>query len=538
MKEEPLHSLIEKYINHQLSDAEFEQLQQILKTDAEARKEFRRHLNLDAALYEQIEGEQLANDNLFWQAAMQDPAPIKNKRSVFFQNLALPLAASLVAGFLVWWVQSSQPSPSDTITSTKEETLHQGFAILTRMIDAEWQDEDQKHREGQILPSGHLRLKSGLAQVEFFSGATVIIQGQSDLEIVSTSEARCLSGKVRAHVPPAARGFILRTPKGDIVDLGTDFAVDISDEKSQVHVFEGEIEVHQKEQDTQSFTTGQGFELASRQATTSAPEPGAFISLADLDDRFTLSGQSHFERWKKYSLNLRKDPRLIAYYTFDQASPWNRTLKNVASSGSEYDGAIVGARRVGGRWPKRKYALEFKPTGSRTRVFIPGEFTSLTFTCWARIDSLDRQYNALFLSDNFQTGEAHWQIKHDGRLMLSLMHAEGKKGGNHTYFAPPIWDKSMSGQWIHLTSVFDTKEQSVTHYVNGSAVSHEKIAKGKQLHTTRIGAGEIGNWGLPLKADDPWFAIRNLNGAIDEFAIFSAALSAEKIAELYHKGKP
>ncbi|MCF6313834.1 MAG: hypothetical protein L3J39_15420 [Verrucomicrobiales bacterium] len=134
------------------------------------------------------------------------------------------------------------------------------------------------------------------------------------------------------------------------------------------------------------------------------PRPETFISLSDLDDRFDQSGQSHFNKWQTYSHELRKDPRLIAYYTFDQHSPWHRTLKNVAASGSEYDGAIVGARRVAGRWAKLKHALEFKPTSSRTRVLIPGEFGSLPFVCWARIDSLDSQYNALFLSDNFQTG--------------------------------------------------------------------------------------------------------------------------------------
>ncbi|MCF6313999.1 MAG: FecR domain-containing protein [Verrucomicrobiales bacterium] len=526
-----LSSLIEKHLDGLLSDDEFAQLQQILKSDAAARQQFRRYLNLDAALYDQIEGDQLALDKQLWQSPPTSPIEKPKTRKPFLQSFALPLAASLTVGILVWWIQSST-------VSTDKETLHQGFAILTRMVDAEWENSAPPHSEGQILPAGHLQLKSGLAQVEFFSGATVILQGQADLEIISTSEARCLSGKVRAHVPPAARGFILRTPKGDIVDLGTDFAVDISDQQSQVHVFEGEIEVHQKEQQVRSLTTGQGFELVSRSPNAQAPKPGTFISLSDLDDRFDLSEQSRFAKWQSHSQNLRKDPNLIAYYPFDQPGSWQRTLKNEALSGSELDGAIVGARRVEGRWPYPKNALEFKPTGSRTRVFIPGEFASISFVCWARIDSLDRQYNALFLSDNFQEGELHWQIRHDGKLMLSLMHAEGKKGGNRTYFSPPIWDKSMSGQWIHLASVFDTEKQSITHYVNGKSVSNERITPAREVHTTRIGAGEIGNWGLPLRADDPWFAIRNLNGAIDEFAIFSTALSAERILKMYELGKP
>ncbi len=531
MNKESLHSLIEKHLDGLLSNLEFNELQETLKTDAEARREFRRYLNLDTALYDQIEGDQLVSGNILWQSMQQGKPVSKSSQRTIFQRMALPMAASLVAGILVWWVQSAANRPA-------EETMHQGFAILTRTIDAEWHSDDSEHREGQVLPPGHLRLKSGLAQVEFFSGATLILQGETDLEIISTSEARCLSGKIRAHVPPAARGFVLRTPKGDIVDLGTDFAVDISDAKSQVHVFEGEIEVHQKEQKTKSFKTGQGFELASRTPTSQAPEPGSFVSVANLDGRSDLSGRSRFEKWQSYSQKLRKDPRLIAYYTFDQPRSWNRTLKNEALSGSELDGAIVGAKKVNGRWPGRKNALEFKPTGSRTRVFIPDKFASLSFVCWARVDSLDRHYNALFLSDSFQPGELHWQIRNDGKLMLSIMHAAGKKGGNRTYFSPPIWDMTMSGQWIHLASVYDTKTQTVAHYVNGKSVSNEKVIPERQIQTTRIGAGEIGNWGLPLRPDDPWFAIRNLNGAIDEFAIFSAALGTEEIYKMYRIGKP
>lgn len=531
MNKENLYRLIEKHLDGILSDLEFDELQNILKKDPVARKEFRRYLNLDAALYDEIEGDQLASANTLWQSMRQGSTESKNSQKNFFQKFALPLAASLVAGFLVWWIQS----PS---TKTAEETMHQGYAILTRMIDAEWESKEPDYREGELLPPGKLSLKSGLAQVEFFSGATVILQGETDFEIISTSEARCITGRVRAHVPPAARGFILRTPKGDIVDLGTDFAVDISNQDANVHVFEGEIEVHQKTHSTQSFTTGQGFDLTSRTPSNNRPLPGSFVSVADLDSQSTVARQSLFEKWKTYSNDLSKDPRLIAYYTFDQPGSWNRVLKNTALSGQELDGAIVGARKVTGRWPARKSALEFKPTGSRTRVFIPGEFKSLTFACWARVDSLDRQYNALFLADNYQAGEPHWQIRNDGKLMLSIMISETGKNRNHIYYSPVIWDVTKSGQWMHIATVFDEKEQSVTHYVNGKIVSKENASPEREVHTTRIGAGEIGNWGLPLRPDDSWFAIRNLNGAIDEFAIFSAAISEAEIKKMYQVGRP
>jgi hypothetical protein len=36
----------------------------------------------------------------------------------------------------------------------------------------------------------------------------------------------------------------------------------------------------------------------------------------------------------------------------------------------------------------------------------------------------------------------------------------------------------------------------------------------------------------------PWFAVRNLNGTIDERAIFNAVLKPDEIQNLYEQGRP
>ena len=37
---------------------------------------------------------------------------------------------------------------------------------------------------------------------------------------------------------------------------------------------------------------------------------------------------------------------------------------------------------------------------------------------------------------------------------------------------------------------------------------------------------------------DPTFVVRNLNGSVDEFALFSGALSSSEISGLYQAGNP
>jgi hypothetical protein len=183
---------------------------------------------------------------------------------------------------------------------------------------------------------------------------------------------------------------------------------------------------------------------------------------------------------------------------------------------------------------------------SRVRVNLPGEFSAFTFVTWVRIDSLDRWYNALFMADSYETGEPHWQIREDGSMMVSVMVDDSRTNPKNPdgppirfqrlYFSPPMWEPSMSGQWLHLASVFDPKNKRVSHYVNGERISREAMKSEHHIDQLRIGNAEIGNWGQPFR-EDPVFAIRNLNGRMDEIAIFNAALQDKEIASLYERSR-
>ncbi|MEM6689805.1 MAG: hypothetical protein AAF664_10285, partial [Planctomycetota bacterium] len=76
-----------------------------------------------------------------------------------------------------------------------------------------------------------------------------------------------------------------------------------------------------------------------------------------------------------------------------------------------------------------------------------------------------------------------------------------------------------------------------TQFVNGEQVSSEAIVDKFFIDELRIGPAEVGNWGQPFRKT-PWFAVRNLNGTIDEMIVYDAALSAEEIHVLYERGKP
>ncbi|MEM8734743.1 MAG: iron dicitrate transport regulator FecR, partial [Planctomycetota bacterium] len=101
--------------------------------------------------------------------------------------------------------------------------------------------------QGSKLRRGTLHLKSGIAKLQFHSGAEITLEAPAQLELVSAMRAKLNSGSAVLNVPESATGFILDTPDGYAVDFGTQFAVTIDSvtQQSDFELIEGEIEVHQ-----------------------------------------------------------------------------------------------------------------------------------------------------------------------------------------------------------------------------------------------------------------------------------------------------
>jgi hypothetical protein len=192
------------------------------------------------------------------------------------------------------------------------------------------------------------------------------------------------------------------------------------------------------------------------------------------------------------------------------------------------NGAIIGCRWTEGRW-KGKDALEFKHPGDRVRLNIAGKFDSLTYSAWVRIDGLDRPFSALMLTDGYDVGEAHWQLRDDGRLLLGVQTPEG----HVAYDSQPILNIKHLGRWIHLATVYDSESRQVVHYINGECVGNTKIETNE--FKLQFGKSEIGNWGTPMSYSPQ--KIRNFNGQIDEFTLFQTALTADEIQSLYLNGQ-
>lgn len=558
--DESIRSLIFQAIDETISPEDFERLQDAIERDEEVRQKYLSLVGMCESL-----GEIAVEASLGTPTSAMAPAlsPLKENSSrrsrARFTGSQLSAAAAviLLVGVGAFWLGRRNQSDrievtktSDQLSSEQPESRISGHATLRRVVNLRWPQGAPRHLEGDVLPHGPLVFDAGLAEIDFFCGATLIVEGPARLDIESDWSVRVAQGRLRAHVPPAARGFVVKAADSEIIDLGTEFALEVSADNARVEVLDGEVELRGGENDGQHLVTGEGASLKGTLSESSVVE--GLSTVADLDQQRRQADATRFRQWKEHSETLRTDERLIAYFPIAEGLS-DRIVANTASSGHRFDGLLIGpVERVAGRFGTDSAGLEFDRPGARVRTRIDGEFQAFTFTCWARIDSLEHSYNALFMGDGYENGEPHWQIRDDGSLMFSVMIDDTQKirhfspieqkmvtqaGLHRVYYTEPFWDISKSGQWFHLAAVYDPVGRRVTQFVNGELIADEEILAKFYVEKLRIGAAEIGNWGQPFR-NSPVFAVRHLNGTIDELAIFNAALSVDEIHHLYEEGKP
>lgn len=519
-------TLIEQWVLGVISPDDFAELERRLQTDPAARRALRRAANLDHALRDWASRDERT-------AAWLQPAePRWQWRTMGW------LAAAAVVCFGVFFVAGRRTAAP----SVAVEELANGAAVLTQSVDAHWEGAAGHDRLGDTLGPGPRVLRSGWAQIEFFSGAALVVAGPAEFEIVSPWEVTWRHGKARVRVPPAARGFRLMTPGMKLVDLGTEFGVDVdrATSGSSVQVFSGEVEAHPAAGGLVSLTEGQGLEQRGGAVMrVSALRPEDFPSGDDLRTLGRARAESRFEQWQQFSQRQRSDARLLAYYAMEQVNPGERLVRNAAEPREALrDGGAVGAAWAAGRWPQ-KSALEFKRPGDRVRLQLEGTYEAITLACWVRIDGLDRRYNGLLLTDGYEPGEPHWQIYEDGRLMFSVMYHHPDHPAqrrNQIYFSPVVFNGANTGRWHHLAVVYDARSGAAVQYFDGAEVSREVSPFHVAGRPLSFGPSELGNWGLPTTGHQ--FPIRNLNGRLDEFAIYSSALSGDEIRAMYEAGTP
>jgi len=570
-----LDRLIHLSIDESLGHSDAQKLNSLLEDSAEARQRYNEIHEIHTALCEVFPSKILCDSASPETQAASSPSRMVADSSLRQPSKIVPklqyaaaLSICLLIGLTGYMIgkngsevhvatpnltrTDTTPIPENTPSKKKtwggvESTLT-GHAVLRKTIDVIWPNNEQRVVDGSLLQPGDFAFSGGVAVIDFFCGATLVVEGPAQLDVISDWAVSVKNGRIEATVPPAAQGFTVKAAGTDIIDLGTRFALDMSEGKAQVAVIDGEVLLRGNQFDDDLLQAGEQTSL-DREAVDSdllsrIPQLDA-IEQQSTDDR-----KKQYSTYRHFMKELAADPRIIALFRAEKDFT-GRRYSNIAETNYASAGQLLGpVETVPGRFEKESVGVLMSRPGSRIRTKINGTFSAYTFSCWAKINSLKHEYNALFLSDGYENGEPHWQIRHDGRLMFSVMVDDSQelfystgpnsppiqdKGLHHVYFSESFWTPSMTAQWVHLAAVYDPASRSVTHYVNGTVVCREEIKDEFVIDTLQIGAAEIGNWGQPFRKT-PDFAVRNLDGVVDEMIILNAALSSDEIHDIYVVG--
>ena len=124
-----------------------------------------------------------------------------------------------------------------------------------------------------VLPVGTSHLESGIVELEFDGGARVIVEGPAEFATKTARHMELTRGRLVAYVPKHARGFTVYTPAAEIIDLGTEFAVEVAQAgETRVEVRRGRVNVQGANgvrlapRDTNTVSAGQAIILSAGEA--------------------------------------------------------------------------------------------------------------------------------------------------------------------------------------------------------------------------------------------------------------------------------
>lgn len=168
------------------------------------------------------------------------------------------------------------------------------------------------------LGTGRLRLESGLARIVFSSGAELQLESPAEvLELVSSMKCIVRTGKLVAHVPPSAKGFVVETPSSIITDFGTEFGVSVGhDESAVVQVFEGRVDtLHRRSGRTEIMLEGSTLHFGQKEYGPYGDIEPSVVNRDTTPNRVCKSGfksQRHMGVGKMHLCNVKRFPTSTA----------------------------------------------------------------------------------------------------------------------------------------------------------------------------------------------------------------------------------
>ena len=416
------------------------------------------------------------------------------------------------------------------------------LAVIARLgAEAKITIDGRRVHEGDVVAPGRLRLAAGSAALSFFNGATLFLEGESDLDLIAMDRVACRLGRLRLRAEGPATGFTVTAPGAAVVDLGTEFALNVGrDGKSAVHVFEGQVEASLLNRSGNTLSSDLLKENQSARMEPGKPEldrrpqePADFAQARPLragglalDARYARSilDAKPWAYWRFQTLEqnrvLNEVPDRPALKLYGQGvlaeeDTDNQSLEFLQSEGATY-------ALMEGLWQpptQTGYAVELWMTSSALRL------SALLCAVNPRViedlpkpESREKHLLLLQLMDRSQ----RWM--HPNGSVRMLQRIPAGYGGGINAFSDLTY---TPGHWHHIVAQNDGKQLQV--WIDGKLAGVAAMGPMDPANPCEILLGRL------TRVENSNDA-RPFTGRIDELALYERVLSAEEIARHHALG--
>lgn len=281
-------ALISAYLDGVLNDEQFEHLQQWIMSDRENARQFARLSMLQEDIIARLRRDDVAEflkdgsradfvfSELVLEAVAEDQAANAKRAAQKAEEVAKEQALEYerqesMARILAMTRKNTEPPVRHYVIPTPlfygsiaaviaiaaaiiwpmfEQTpvaVNKPVPVATLVDDAqvEWVGLETPIAIDEKMIPGQYSLEKGIAKLRFNNGAIVTIEAPATFDLMDDDLAKLISGRIVGYCQPGSEGFTVITPNTRVVDLGTEFGIDVTADGSvaleQVHVFDGSV---------------------------------------------------------------------------------------------------------------------------------------------------------------------------------------------------------------------------------------------------------------------------------------------------------
>ncbi|MGI9427719.1 MAG: LamG-like jellyroll fold domain-containing protein, partial [Bythopirellula sp.] len=500
-----------------------ERLARIVLDDPAARQQYRDHCQMHAMLKSEHGIVTAMSEVSQPDRGIRPLVNAVRNASLFWYAVASAMAVAIGATF---YLAPAGPNVDDRLLNPQvAQAAEAGVpaATLARAVGADLLYQGQRLEnatEGNVFLTGKYELRSGLIELAFDCGASVVVECPAHIEVVSADVVQVHRGRISAYVPEEASGFRVKTPMATAVDLGTAFAVDVRpDHHDEFHVFDGNVQIWPQgssNQEPLELTTG----LATRVERTRGVPAGIGL------DRWRFVRRLD-EPNSPYSLRiLELQPALYYRMRLDGDG---RTLLD--DSGGGHHGTIVSEMPQKSIWAASPLGAALRLHGeiAPTYVVVPDypktSNNQLAVVAWVYANSRPRWASiAKNWAGGLQWGQFHFGL-YDYQGGLEVHVNNGKSDEVFARDSEPF----PLNSWCHVAFVADGEHLKL--YRDGQLISQSPcptIAAEPSIPQLAIGTKLNAQGRAPENVECSLW-----DGRIDEVALFNHALSDRDVQQLY-----